>query len=60
MNGSQKVVLVPGGRPHSTPLTRAARRLQGVLPSGWRVEVAGAEPGVPTLRLSNPCLSNPR
>lgn len=54
MNGSQTLVLLPGGRSHSTPLSRAARLLQGVLPSGWRVEVAGTEPSVPTLRVLRP------
>jgi hypothetical protein len=51
MDGSQTLVLLPGGRSRSTPLTRAACALQAVLPPGWRVEVADTEPGRPTLRV---------
>ena len=54
MNSSQTLVLLPGGRSHSTPLTRAARLLQAVLPHGWRVEVAETEPSAPTLRVLQP------
>lgn len=38
----------------STPLLRAARLLQNVLPYGWRVEIADTEPKRPTLRVLQP------
>jgi hypothetical protein len=38
----------------STPLARAARLLQTVLPLGWHVEVADTEPTLPTLRVLRP------
>lgn len=33
--------------PVSTPLHRAAGRLQSALPAGWQVEVVGAADGAP-------------